>query len=347
MAFTTQTNFAAVLDGTDINELNKKIDYSKNTLEERKEVVEGILNGTEFYNEYFSEHFKGSINTTDHLSSEINVCKSLERMANYLLNSDEIKAEEDAEKVKYIFHTDEKYFQSKLDRERSVESLTKVSEEYSAENIIHFLKKADPSYKDSKTQTINSNDLNREGFVGEVLQSYYSFYEYLSEELKNKDTKHNRYLLTKAKGSVLQDMIYSKDHLLGVWGYDLKNFLESTESNLDVFDFTNEEHLRGKKITFVNNNGVETTIEAKGLLFFKNDFEPTNDMSYILLDLDNTIKKAGLTKEENFVLYGVRNGLSQEEIAEQLNTYQKRISRLIDSIVKKVVSVGDKYDAVA
>lgn len=344
MAFTTQTNFTAVLDGTDVNELNKKIDYSKTKLEERKKVIENILENTNFYSEYFSNHFNANINTSDSLSTSNNVCRSLERMANYLLNSKEIKKEEDAEKTKYIFHTDEKYFQSKLNRERSIESLLKSSEESTTENVIHFLKTNNPSYKNSKNQKITKKDLERDGFVGEVLRSYSSFYEFLSEELKNKNSKYNRYLLSKSKGAVMQDMIYSKDHLLGVWGYDLKNFLESTEPNLDIFDFTKEEHLKGKKITFINNRGQETTVEAKGLLFFKNDFDPTNDMSFILLDLENTIEKANLTDEEKFILNGIKNGMQHKEIAKDLGTYPKAVSRSIDKIVKKIVEVGNKYD---
>ena len=69
MAFTTQPNFIGVLDGVNVNELNKKIDYTKIKLDERKQIVESILDETNFYEEYFSKHFKADINAGDYLST--------------------------------------------------------------------------------------------------------------------------------------------------------------------------------------------------------------------------------------------------------------------------------------
>ncbi|RFP78074.1 hypothetical protein D0N41_22060 [Bacillus subtilis KCTC 1028 = ATCC 6051a] len=62
-----------------------------------------ILNETNFYSEYFDGYFKTGITTKDFLSHQNNVCKSLDRMATYLLTSDEIKKEEEQEKTEYIF----------------------------------------------------------------------------------------------------------------------------------------------------------------------------------------------------------------------------------------------------
>jgi len=348
MAFSTQANFVGKLDGTDVNELNKQIDYKKTKLDDRMKVVEKLINGTEFYGEYFDNYFKANINAGDYLSNDVNVCKSLERMANYILNSEEIKAEEDASKTQYVFHTDAKYFQKKVDREGSIEKITQTENGGHEESIIHFLKREDGNSKKEKAQYISMDDLQRDDFLGEVLRSYYPFYEYLTNELKNKNSAHNRYLLTKAKGQVDLDMKYSKDHLLGVFGYDLKTFSETTEPDLDIFDFTNPVHLKGRKITFVGRNRkgqeVEHEVLAKGLLYFKPDFDPTNDFSIILTDLEETVNKAGLTSEERFILNGLRDGLTQLEIAEQLHTNHVKIGRTMDIITNKVIAVGNKYD---
>lgn len=348
MAFTQQSNFIAELDGTTVSQLNKKLDYSKINLKERKEVVEQILSNTNFFAEYFSNHFKGKLVGNDHLSESVNVCRSLEAMASYLLNSKEIKDSEDSEVQKYIFHTDSKYFQKKIDREQSLAQETNGQEE----NVIHFFKKATSNYKKEKAQTLSTKDIkptNKNSqadveYVKEILEDYQNFLNHLTKELSNKNSKYNRYYLTNAKGQVIRDMIYCKDQLLGIWGYDLQNFYESTVPNLDVFDFTNPTHLKGKKITFVNDKGEEHTLEAKGLLFLENNHDPSNDMSLVLWDLQNTINKAGLTPVEKYILEATRKGLTQDEIAFNLGWYQAKVSRTIDIIVKKVVKVGNKYD---
>ncbi|MEK5205258.1 hypothetical protein NST55_28880 [Bacillus sp. FSL R10-2789] len=345
MAFTTQQNFVGVLSDTDIVTLNSKIDYKKTKLEDRKKIVEGIIEGTEFYNEYFSSYFKATINAGDSLSHNVNVCKSLERMANYLLNSEEIKKEEDENVVQYVFHTDPKYFQKKVDREKSIEGLTETENGGHAEEIIHFLKREGKNYKKGKDQFINAKDLERADFLGEVLRSYNSLLEFVTEELKKKgSSQYNRYLLTKIKGQLSNDMIYSKDHLLGIWGYELKGFSESTVYDLDVFDFTNKVHLNGIAIEVKGKDGKPKKEHIKGLLYFKPDFDPSNDFSYILKDLQDTVDKAGLTEEEKFVLEQMRNGASKVEVARALNTHHVKIMRTMEIITNKVCKVGNKYD---
>ena len=357
MAFTTQPNFIGVLDGVNVNELNKKIDYTKTKLDERKQIVEKILDETNFYEEYFSNHFKADINAGDYLSTEINVCQSLEKMANYLLNSKEIKEEEDNEKTKYIFHTDEKYFKKKVDREQSVDQIAKTENSDHSETVIHFLKRDEGNFKKEKAQTILTSDIkpgkinSKEEIeqVIEVINEYKQFYDRITKKLVNKEKDYNRYILTKVKGQLTDDIIYTKDHLLGIFGYNLKNGVkETTQPSLDIFDFTNWNHIYGKEITFVSSNpnkkDKEHTVIAKGLMFFKPTDDFQDDFNITLIDLQNTIKKANLTEEEKQILDLAQRGLTLEEIAREFKTYHMKISRTLKRIANKIISVGDKYD---
>lgn len=345
MALSNQQNFIGVLDGTDVMNLNKQIDYKQTKLEDRKKVVEEIVKSTEFYTEYFSGYFKGSINSGDSLSSDVNVCKSLERMASYLLNSEEIKAEEDKEVTQYVFHTDAKYFKKKMERESSIEALTESDDGSKSEAIIHFLKREGKNQKKGKDQFISKTDLKRTDLLGQVLRDYSSYNDFITAELqKKKKSKFNRYMLTKIKGQLTNDMIYSKDQLLGTWGYDLKTFSESTVPDLDVFDFTNRLHLNGTTIKVKDKKGKLKNEHIKGLLYFKNDFNPDNDFSFILRDLQDTIDKANLTEMEKYVLEEMRNGASKVEVAEKLETHHVKIVRTMEIIAGKVMKVGNKYD---
>lgn len=357
MAYTSQPNFIGVLDGIDVNEINKKIDYSKNKLNDRKNIVNEILNETKFFEEYFTKHFKSNINSNDHLSSNINVCKSLERMANYLLNSKEIKQEEDAEKVKYIFHTDEKYFRKKVEREQSIEQMAKTENDDHENTVIHFLKRDDDNYKKEKIQNIstsrikpcNVNDEEDVELAISIINDYKDFYDRVTIKLKNKDEDINRYLLTKVKGQLTEDMVYTKDHLLGVFGYNLKNGQkEDAKPSLDIFDFTNWEHIYGKDVTFtgrtVRGKKVEHNITAKGLMFFKPSNDLTNDFNLTLIDLQNTIEKANLNEYERQVLHLAQSGLTLQEIAKEFDLYHMKISRTLRKIAQKIIDVGDRYD---
>ena len=70
-----------------------QIDYKKTSLNDRKEIVDRIVEekGSEMA-DYFNNSFK-TLTSKDKLSHEDNVSRTLENLANYLLNSDEIKEE--------------------------------------------------------------------------------------------------------------------------------------------------------------------------------------------------------------------------------------------------------------
>lgn len=336
MSYSTRATFTGELDGTTVFEINKKIDYSKTSLKERMEVVNNILDNTDFFVEYFDNYFKANANLSDPPSTQNNVCRSLERMADYILNSKEIKQQEDKERPQYVFYTDRKYFEKKLQRELSLDSLFE-SEDHK-QTVIHMMKPPSRNYKKSKRQKIEDKDLKRNDELGSTLRDYQILLDYVTNELRNKDTKHNRYTLTQIKGTVTQDMIMCKEMMLGIWESGSTN--ETTSYDYDVFDFTNPIHLKGTVIESSKGN----TIPVKGLIYFKPKFEPNNDFSLVLADLQMTIDKAGLTDKEKIVLEALREGFNQVEIAEMIGTYQKKVSRYIDGIVSKIIKVGNTYD---
>lgn len=343
MTFSTQQNFTAELDGVTIRDLTNKLDYSLTTYKDRLELVKSILSGTKFFEMYFSDYFKANINTREVLSSNVNVCKALERFTDYILNSKELKQQEDGEKTKYIFHTDPNYFQKKLDRELKVSQIApnENGSDKSEENVIHFIKREHGNSKKPKVQKILPQDLNKENECGRILTEYNQFLQLVTEELKKKDkSKYSRFLLTKTKGELFNDMVYTKDHLNGVFGYDLKGFNESSILFLDVFDFTNKRHLLGGKVETESGK----ILQAKGLLYFKRTYDPNSEWDLILMELQKTIDKANLTEKELLTLDMMRQGLRHGEIAQELNIHHQEISRLIDRIAVKVTKVGNKYD---
>lgn len=332
MVLSNQQNFLSDLDGTNVNELNRKIDYDKSSLEDRREVINDILHDTNFYEEYFEDQYTANINKETELTENNNVCQSLESMANYLLNSQEVKDEDKKNKPVYVFYKNSKRFKNRVNKQQSLAFGQSESDE---ENVIHFLKREQGNYKKQKIQSIKAEDFKRDGKVGEVLRSYNGYLQALK-----KDEHMGNYKKSSINGSVKQDMIYSKDALLGVFGYKPKYLSESTEIDFDVFDFTNIIHLKGTTLETEKGHRMF----AEGLLFFEPYFEADDDFSVILTDLQKTIEQAGLTEDEWFVLDSVRKGMTHEEVSAHMDYPRRKVTRIVDRIAKKVIRVGNKYD---
>jgi hypothetical protein len=304
--------------------IREQIDYKQTKLDDRKAVVEEILEQTgDELSAYFNNSFKANLNSKDKLSHEDNVCRTLESLANYLLNSDEVKEEKAKEEFHYVFHTDEQYFNKKIQRENSIESMSSDSNE---DTVIHFLIRSKKNYKKAKTQIVTKKDLQREGLVGEVLRAYNDELERISNKLKreNNDLGGKRYLLTRASGQIKTDMVMVKDQLLGTFGYN-SNPSETTEYDLDLVDFTNPVHVKELITTFC-------------------DFEPDSDLAFVIAAFEELVDGTLLTPRERLVYNDIRQGLKNYELAEKFNVTQQWIGAIITSIAKKVAKEAEKYE---
>lgn len=329
------------LSGTTIRRMNQSIDYQKIHLKDRVEVIEGLLSQNDFYEEYFSNYFKPNITSKDPLSEDINVCRSLTRMADYILNSKDIKQEKELKKAKHTYYTDDQYFYRKLEKEINFSDLVDTTSSNNEEDFVHLLKCSAHNHKKEKIQEITSEDLKRTDFLGQVLNNYKEFNDYLGSELKSKTHKSNRYLLSKMKGQTAWDMLYCKDSLSGVFAYKVTNISESNKPNYNTFDFTDKDHLLGKLIPV---EGDKPMIKVKGLLYFKPRPLINGDFALVLHDLSETIKKAKLSNREEFVLHNIQDGIPNTSIAKRLNISRMDVTRIMQRIAKKVIAVGNQYD---
>ena len=317
MAFTSQQNFTANLDGTNAIELNRVMDRSLDTYRDRLECINNTLNNTEFFNKYFSEYYNPLASQNDYLSLDNNVCKVLENYASYLLNSTDIKDEDNTE---YRFYYDEDAFRKAVQKE-------KLYQDQEPE-VIDFLLASQGNYKKSKDQKITAKDLRRGDWLGSILRDYNSYLDFL----KHRAPEGQKFKVDRIKGEVQRDMILSKDSLMKIHGYTLRYFSESTEPNLEVIDFANYNHLKGYSLDYSNPhyNRVD------GLLRFKFNGDFQNDFQCILYDLDNLIDRTEMTERERECLNYYRNGLTNVAIADIIGVDEKSIRRSIEVAIKKV-----------
>ena len=315
MAFTSQQNFLASIDGVTANELNRVMDRTLDNYEERKKCIGNTLEGTSFFEEYFTDYYNVNASQNDYLSLENNVCKVLENYASYLLNSKDI---DDEESQQYKFYYDESEFMRAINKD--------IKYDDKGQEVIDFLLANQSNYKKAKDQKITAADLNRNDVVGEVLRDYKSYID----TLDNSDMQ--AYRRNRIKGEVQRDMILAKDALLRVHGYNLRYFSESTKPNLEVFDFVDFNQLKGYSV-----DGVDPHYsKVDGLLRMKFNGDFQNDFQCILYDLDILIEKTKLTDRERECLNYFRNGLTNVKIGDIINITSQSVGQSIDSAIKKV-----------
>ena len=315
MAFTSQQNFLASIDGVTANELNRVMDRTLDNYEERKKCIESTLEGTTFFEEYFTDYYNVNASQNDYLSLENNVCKVLENYASYLLNSKDI---DDEEAEVYKFYYDESEFR------RAVNKDMKYDEK--GPEVIDFLLANQSNYKKAKDQKITAADLKRNDYLGDVLRDYQTYIDVLN------NSNMQAYRRNRLKGEVQRDMILSKDALLRVHGYQLRYFSESTKPNLEVVDFVDFNQLKGYTVEGVDPH--YTKVDGLLRMKFNGDFQ--YDFQCILYDLDILIEKTKLTERERECLNYFRNGLTNVKIGDIINITSQSVGQSIDSAIKKV-----------
>lgn len=306
----------------------KQFDYSISSLKERLDFVNEKLNssndknGLSFFDNYICKHYKVALSSGDELSEKHDVFKTLENMANYLLGSTEIRELRKNEEQQYKFYMDETEFKLRTQREQLFENISN-NNDISSENVIHFLlSNKDTNHVIVSNVTVNQQDIHEDSYCGKVLKDYYSFLSHINSQIKNPDEKYKgkRYILTKNKNEVTQDMINVKTSLKGVIKFK-QSCKGKTLVDWDCFDWKNHSHI-------------------KEALYINKRINQEDDLSFILLDIDNLVKemykKNKITKSEMRIYKFIKQGYKNNEIAEILNVRRTYISNTVAVIVKKI-----------
>lgn len=318
--------FNSEINGKKINDF-KSLDYTLLTLEQRRKFVDNLLkNDGNFFSEYFDNYYKYNASMNDELSEKNTVCKTIESLANYLLGSEEIREERKNSDTTYKFYVDETEFKLRTKKELSMTNLTHKSENSEIEtldNVIHFLKQNKENFKKEKILTIKKSDFEKDSYCSEILNEYNKLYKFLTEEIKTPNKIiGKRQKLTKMKKDVMDDMIYTKEHLEGIFGKNPRNLLsDSTCPSWDELDYTNVEHM-------------------KKLLYVVSDFHPESEISFYLMDLqklfEECVKLNKLSDKEIKVYKMLRRGYKNVEIAKQFQVDRYVITRIVNTLAKKL-----------
>ncbi len=314
-----------------------KFNYNLNTCEERIDFVNEVLemykvDGVEFYNEYFDEVYDQDrkfgkidivIGKDKSQYTESNIASALEMIANYILAVDEKD-----KGINYKIYTSEELFNRACREYNVINSVAKANgglDMNYGENISEAFPifQLPKNFKKVKDLKVEKKDLEKYP----PMKDYTDFYEYLKEESKrlwntkglSKEDMVRRSKIKKILPEIKKDIIEVKKQLQMpiIWKAPLKDNGGADYDELDMFD---------KNV-------------IKVLLQVHKQVDLQDDLSCILVDLDNLINNIKFTERQYEVLELWRNGLTIENISKELhvkeNTVSITLDRAIDSIVKQ------------
>ena len=314
-----------------------KFNYNLNTCEERINFVNEVLemykvDGVEFYNEYFDEVYDQDrkfgkidivIGKDKSQYTESNIASALEMIANYILAVDEKD-----KGINYKIYTSEELFNRACREYNVINSVAKANgglDMNYGENISEAFPifQLPKNFKKVKDLKVEKKDLEKYP----PMKDYTDFYEYLKEESKrlwntkglSKEDMVRRSKIKKILPEIKKDIIEVKKQLQMpiIWKAPLKDNGGADYDELDMFD---------KNV-------------VKELLQVHKQVDLQDDLSCILVDLDNLINNIKFTERQYEVLELWRNGLTIENISKELhvkeNTVSITLNRAIDSIIKQ------------
>ena len=314
-----------------------KFNYNLNTCEERIDFVNEVLemyrvDGVEFYNEYFDEVYDQDrkfgkidivIGKDKSQYTESNIASALEMIANYILAVDEKD-----KGINYKIYTSEELFNRACREYNVINSVAKANgglDMNYGENILEAFPifQLPKNFKKVKDLKVEKKDLEKYP----PMKDYTDFYEYLKEESKrlwntkglSKEDMVRRSKIKKILPEIKKDIIEVKKQLQMpiIWKAPLKDNGGADYDELDMFD---------KNV-------------VKVLLQIHKQVDLQDDLSCILVDLDNLINNIKFTERQYEVLELWRNGLTIENISKELhvkeNTVSITLDRAIDSIIKQ------------
>ncbi|WP_101773500.1 RNA polymerase sigma factor [Peptostreptococcus faecalis] len=274
-------------------------------------------NGIEFPDEFWIDLFEQTIDPItktdnssiklcldqkDKIYSNTNVAIFLEKIASYLINCPEVKEEET---LTYKIYHSKEMFDKSIKDEKEVRKLSMTTEDKLTMSIF----KKERNFKKAKDVVIKPRDIR--------LCNQLRDYDYSLNKLKdlNRNSKVIRIM-----SEIKKDMLLVYDSFFRPIRFKspLRDEGEPDWSKLDMMD-----------------KGT-----MKELIKLKRTDEIHKDINCILLDVELLINRTNLKDKHREILTLYREGYSNKEIADKLDTSKQNIGKYIDRCVENLT---DQY----
>lgn len=307
------------------------LDNKVSDLATRLQNVEDNLAYKDFFETYFNDKYNPHLNSESELASENNVCGMLERMADYLINSEESRQMSKEQETAYVF-VDE-YLQKKIKREheetrdyhRDDSGSSEMINLLDSDNVQVVKRPTKRNFVKTSSIEITKDDLNREDEMGDILRDYNLLLKKIDYDTMHSSGKKRK--LSLQKFLVKGDMIAVKKSYLGILPVIKQTPSPVFNQGYEYFDFTDFKTVRS-------------------FLSVKGDFYESHNLWLTRIDFDNLLEKADLTDEERLVAKALLEGWRPVDIQEDFGIDAVRVRRIVmKNITKKIISLGEYYDS--
>lgn len=327
--------FKGEIDGKKLTDFNH-IDYKVSNLKDRLEHIDNRLEDNEFFPTYFGEYYDVSPSQSGYLAEETSVCKSLEIMGTYIIDSKDVATNR---KVEYRFWTDEKEF-NEYKESKNVNATSSDSNNNSVEVIDMFVdRKSGKNQKVVRPVSITKKDIKEIPEVAEIEEAI----KYLKTPKAVKEIK------THAQ-QMLEDGVGNADER-----NKIKYIARNTERYVDSYVKTLRENqvlikraikvpLEFKSVTKEMDapdklDGIDfydENIIKKVLPMIGREEDLMSDIGIIIYDFLQFIKEVSFSPRETEVIDLFKAGYKQKELPDELGINKRTVSDTIGRIATKV-----------
>lgn len=288
-------------------------------LKDRLELVNNILDQDTYFVDYISDNYSGHVVGTGEIATDNKTFKLLERMADYILASEEGKELNKVDKENIAFANE--YLMSKIRRESFTAPTASEPD---------FVKHETVSYKPYKDKTLlSTQEINEKDFEDENLKDIIGDYMELFDKVDSVErfTKRHKDNL---KHEIVSDMLTAKNSINNTpkkrnQDYRLR-VLHNNNDKYDFLDFTD----RKTVIEMLSTTADQTT---------------QYNLYLATLDFKRLIDRAGLTDEELNLYNLLQQGWTYAQMERELGLDNVHIRKVVrKNLVNKIINLGETYD---
>ncbi|MEX3625204.1 helix-turn-helix transcriptional regulator [Viridibacillus arvi] len=341
--------FSSAINGKAISDF-QQYDASLTKFEERLNLVENMINNEDgslhdFFAIYFGEYYDAMPSQNGWLSEEDAVCKTIEGLGTYLLNSKDIGSHR---KLKYRFWKSEREFKQYKESENVNTSTLEAGLEEGVEVIDMFYSNDDKNYKLATDNKLYAKDIKEIVEIGALQKAIEiartegfvkSIEKRIDAILPIIEDKKIEARLKKIRGNVQNYVTH--------WIRDMKDnqvAIKVAVKRPIVFRNVLKDEGVANKLddALMSDEAVNKTL----LAMVGEEEDLMSDIGIMIYDFNCLLNRMELSDREQIVVNAFREGYKQKELADLLGLDRRTISDTISRISKKVAKfyVKDLYE---
>lgn len=318
----------------------KKFDSTIESFYDRMSAVNGMIMVEEgelheFFTTYFDSYYISSPSQNGYLAEQDAVCKTLESLGTYLLNSKDIQSNR---KVVYRFWKSQREFKQYKESHNINLSTLESGMEEGVDVVDLMFNPRDQNFRLDDSQRLYARDLKeiqeiahlQDGIDMVKKESYKKQVEdYIDRVLPSIEDEQDRDALKRIRRNV--------GSYLAKWSSEMSdNQILIKEAIKRPIRFKNAGSSKGKQ--YINTIELDDEDVVKALIANYEDIDLTSDIGLLVEELNEILEEITTLKPiDREVINYFKGGYSRKDIVSELNIEQYAMTRILNRIGKRIV----------